>query len=62
MENQPKQPVSVLRFEPGTSKYVTGMAIIEKLTIAQLVKKFLAFYGNRSFITAFTRVRYWSLS
>ena len=29
----------------------------EKLTVAQLVKKFPAFYGTRSFITAFTSSR-----
>jgi len=34
----------------------------EKLVAAQLVKKFLAFYGNRRFITLFRRARYWSLS
>jgi hypothetical protein len=33
-----------------------------KLTDSQLVKKFPAFYGIRSFITAFTRVRHLSLS
>jgi hypothetical protein len=34
----------------------------EKLTGSQLVKKFLAFYGNRRFITAFISARYLSLS
>jgi hypothetical protein len=29
--------------------------LLEKLTVSQLVKKFLAFYGTRRFITAFTR-------
>jgi len=34
----------------------------EKLTVTQLVKKFLVFYGTRRFITVFTRARHWSLS
>jgi hypothetical protein len=29
--------------------------ILEKLTVAQLVKKFTAFYGTKRFITVFTR-------
>jgi len=32
--------------------------LLEKLTGPQLVKKFPAFYGNRMFITAFTRARH----
>jgi hypothetical protein len=35
--------------------------LLEKLTVTQLVKTFPAFYGTRSFITVFTRVRHWSL-
>ena len=35
---------------------------LEKLTDFQLVKKFLAFYGTRMFITAFTNARQLSLS
>jgi hypothetical protein len=31
--------------------------LLEKLTVAKLVKKFLASYGTRRFITVFTRVR-----
>jgi hypothetical protein len=30
--------------------------LLEKLTAAQLDKKFLAFYGTRKFLTAFTEV------
>jgi hypothetical protein len=30
--------------------------------VAQLVKKFPAFYGTRRFMTVFTRARHWSLS
>ena len=36
--------------------------LLEKLTGLQLVKKFPAFYGTRSFITALTSVRQLSLS
>ena len=36
--------------------------LLEKLTGSQLVKKFLAFYGTRSFIIAFTSARHQSLS
>jgi len=35
--------------------------LLEKLTGLQLVKKFLAFHGTRSFITALTSVRHMSL-
>jgi len=36
--------------------------VLEKLTGLQLVKKFPAFYGTRTFVTAFTSVRHLSLS
>jgi hypothetical protein len=36
--------------------------LLEKLTFSQPVKKFLAFYGTRMFITAVTSVRHLSLS
>jgi hypothetical protein len=36
--------------------------LLEKLTVSQLVKKFPAFYGTRSFNTAFTKARPLSLS
>jgi len=36
--------------------------LIEKLTITQLVKKFLAFWGTRRFVTVFTISRHRSLS
>jgi len=35
--------------------------LLEKLTVTQLVKEFPSFFGNRRFITVFTRVRHWSL-
>ena len=36
--------------------------LLEKLTGSQLLKKFPAFYGTRTFITAFTSTRHLSLS
>jgi len=37
-------------------------AVLEQLIVTQLVKKSHAFYGNRRFITVFTRTRNWCLS
>jgi hypothetical protein len=37
-------------------------ALLEKLTVSQLVKKFPTFYGTRRFIIAFTSARHLSLS
>jgi hypothetical protein len=37
-------------------------ALIEKMIVSQLVKKFPAFYEIRSSITVFTRSRHWTLS
>jgi len=39
-----------------------GRVLLEKLNGSELVKKFLAFYGARKFITAFTIARHLSLS
>jgi prolipoprotein diacylglyceryltransferase len=36
--------------------------LLEKLTASQPAKKFLAYYGTRRFITAFTRTRHLSLT
>jgi hypothetical protein len=36
--------------------------LFEKLVAFQVVKKFLAFYGTRMFITTFIRAHHWSLS
>jgi hypothetical protein len=36
--------------------------LLEKLSCSQLVKKFLAFYGTRRFITAFKSARHLSVS
>jgi hypothetical protein len=37
-------------------------ALLEKVTNAQLLKKFLAFFETRNFITVFTRAHHWYLS
>ena len=42
--------------------YSRSTVLLENLTGFQLVKKFLVFYGNRSFITAFASARHLSLS
>ena len=39
----------------------SSTALLEKLTVSQLVKKFPPFYGTRRFITAFTSARHLSL-
>jgi hypothetical protein len=36
-------------------------ALLENLSIVQLLKNFPAFYGTRRFITVFTRALHWSL-
>jgi len=35
---------------------------VEKLIVAQLVKKFSAFYTTQNFVTASTRSHHWTLS
>jgi hypothetical protein len=42
--------------------YYGNRVLLEKLVVTQLVKKFLACYGTRRFITVFTRTRHCSLS
>jgi hypothetical protein len=37
-------------------------SVIENMMVAQLVKKFLAYYGTRGFITELTTARHWALS
>jgi hypothetical protein len=46
------------------TSYVTpGRRILfEKLTIAELVNKFIVIYGTPRFITTFTRACHWSVS
>ena len=47
----------------GTTVLTTwSRALLEKLTVSQLVKKFPAFYRTRRFITAVTSARHLSLS
>jgi hypothetical protein len=36
--------------------------LFEKMTVAQLLKKFSAFYETRRFIIVFRRALHWSLS
>jgi hypothetical protein len=64
----PRMP-GLLTSECPARSVVRGLVIrgwrgrlVGKLTVAQLVKKYPAFYGTRRFITAFTRARHWSLS
>ena len=38
-----------------------GATIPENLTVAQLVKRILAFYGTQTFGTAFTTTNFWSM-
>jgi hypothetical protein len=42
--------------------YSMGRVLLEKLTGMQLVKRFPAFYGTRTFITTFTSARQLSQS
>jgi hypothetical protein len=46
-------------YEAGASNLSVAWSTVflEKLTVTQLVMKFLAFYGTRKFITVFTRPR-----
>jgi len=41
--------------------YTSGV-VLQKLTVARLVKKIPVFCGIRKFITVFTRSRHWTLS
>jgi hypothetical protein len=52
-----RDPVASLPVWSSSSR-----VLVEKLIVAQLVKKFTAYYGTPSFITVFTRNRHWSLS
>jgi len=67
--------LSIRLFSPSHSRrnnlqmnYLTNQlttwsrALLQKLTVIHLVKKFPVFYGNRSVITVFTRIRHWNLS
>jgi hypothetical protein len=44
------------------SSLSVSRVLLKKLTVTQLLNKFPAFYGTRSFISVFTTVRLWSLS
>jgi hypothetical protein len=41
--------------------HTRSWALLEKLSIVQLLKNFPTFYGTRRFITVFTRALHWSL-
>jgi hypothetical protein len=40
---------------------LTNSRLLEKPTVAQLLKNFPTFYGTRRLITVFTRARHWSI-
>ena len=46
----------------GQCLLIYSMELLEKLEGSQVVKKFPAFYGTQSFITAFTSARHLFLS
>jgi len=58
--NLQKIPSSLLSYfkDPNSMVY----SDLEKLTVAQLLNKFPAFYGTLSFITLFTTTCHWTLS
>ena len=58
VRGQRDAPTAVLTYLLSSRSTV----LLEKLTGSQLVKKFPAFYGTRTFITAFTSARHLSLS
>jgi hypothetical protein len=45
-----------------TNLSLWNRVISEKQMAAQLIQKFLEFYGNQKFIAYFTRAHHWSLS
>jgi hypothetical protein len=47
---------------PSVNAYMSRRIPLEKLRVAQLIKKFLALCGIRRFITMFTRARHRSIS
>jgi hypothetical protein len=52
-------------YEWGNERYLTHSwtsALLEEPPIVKIVKNFPKFYGNRRFITVFTRALHWSLS
>jgi hypothetical protein len=49
-------------FEPHWLTHSLSWALLEKLSIVQLLKNFPAFYETRRFIIVFTRTLHWFLS
>jgi hypothetical protein len=45
-----------------SNSFLWSWALLEKLSVLQLLKNFPPFYGTRRFITVFTRALHWSLS
>jgi hypothetical protein len=41
---------------------LNSRALLQKLTVTQLFKKYPAFYAAQRFITELTKARHWSLS
>jgi hypothetical protein len=48
-------------FKDSSLNHSWSWALLENLSIVQLLKYFQAFYGTRRFITVFTRILHWSL-
>jgi hypothetical protein len=64
MGHQFKRHVQMVNLVSGTIiKWLTPWirVVLENLIVTDLVKKLPTFYGNRRFITVFTRARHWSL-
>jgi hypothetical protein len=55
-------PTGVMNKQKFPYLLIPWNRVLEKLTGLQIVKKFLAFYGTRKFIAAFTSARQLSLS
>jgi hypothetical protein len=57
-------PVACLLGNLKRTEYLNPLSrvLLEKLTVTQLFKKFITFYGTHSFIIVFTRASHWSLS
>jgi len=51
-----------IEFRSSSHSGWTSRLVFVKLTVAQLIKKFLAFYGTRNFLVVFTRARHLYLS
>jgi len=61
---QETEPKCVYTCAQKPSHYITSWnrVPLEKLIVDQVVKKFLAVYGTRRFLTMFIRYHYWPVS